>query len=397
MVFDRTFDMDTLSEINPLHELRYVDPAGFKKIFNCTFLAIDMANGETVVLVTIYDITAKTELQERLQREERKRQEEMSSLFELIQVDPITFKAFQEDVEEEFNRIDGILSNNTMSHKEILVEVYQAVHAVKSNAVTLGLNNFGTKAHEVEAEIKKLRDREDEVPFDDMLHLTIEIERLMQEKESFKLIIDKINAFKVDGEKRKSNEDLFIESLSKATDKAATDMEKKIRFVASDIDPGAIEKGPRRVLKEVLMQLIRNSVVHGVELPDERRSKGKHETGTIQLSIKHIKNSIHVRLSDDGNGLNFDRIQEKALNMNLLKAEEASDRNQLLKIIFSPGFSTADDEEGMHAGRGIGLNLVRDRVRDANGTIKLQTESGKGTVFSIVFPAGNAEIMDKAS
>jgi len=397
MVFDRTFDVDTLSEINPLHELHYMDPAGFKKIFNCTFLTIDMASGETVVLVTIYDITAKTELQERLQREERKRQEEMSSLFELIQVDPVTFKAFQDDVEEEFNRIDSTLSNNAMSHKEILVEIYQSVHAVKSNAVTLGLNNFGTKAHEVEAEIKKLRDREDEVPFDDMLHLTIEIERLMQEKESFKLIIEKINAFKVDGEKRKSNEELFIESLSKTADKAAADMEKKIRFVAADIDPGVFEKGPRQVIKDVLMQLIRNSVVHGVEPPDERRSKGKHETGTIQLSIRYSDNNIHVRLGDDGNGLDFDRIREKALNMNLLNAEEADDRNQLLKIIFSPGFSTADDEEGMHAGRGIGLNLVRDRVRDANGTIKLQTESGKGTVFNIVFPMGNTETMDKAS
>jgi len=400
MIFDRTFDVETLNEINPLHELNYIDSSGFKKIFNCTFLTVDLAEGETVVLVTIYDVTAQTELKERLQREERKRQEEMSSLFELIQVEPATFKAFREDVEAEFDRIDKTLSDSGLSSKEVLVEIYQSIHAIKSNAVTLGLNNFGTKAHEVESEIKKLRDAEGEALFDDMLHLTIEIERLALEKESFKLILEKIDAFKLDGENRKSNENVFLESLTQAASKAATDMEKKVRFIAAEIDSEAIEKGPRRVMKEVLMQLIRNSVVHGVEPPDERVSKGKSETGTIRLSIKHSDNSIHVKLSDDGRGLDFGKIREKAVSMNLLNGEEAENKNQLLKTIFSPGFSTAENEEGMHAGRGIGLSLVQDRVRDVRGTIKLQTELDKGTVFNIFFPmetAEDGEIMDKAS
>ena len=399
MVFDRAFDHATLSEINPLHELQYLSPRSSKKIFNCTFLTVERGKEEPVVLVTVYDITAQVELQERLQKEERKRQEEMSSLFELIQVDPATFKAFQEDVEHEFDRIDDILGNSSLSNHEILVEVYQSVHAIKSNAVTLGLNNFGTKVHEVESEIKKLRNSEEEIPFDDMLHLTIEIERLVQEKESFKTIIDKINAFKAEAGGHKSNEDLLLESLGKAADKAAADMGKKIRFVAADIDLKALEEGPRHVMKEVLMQLIRNSVTHGVEPPDERLSLGKSEAGTIRLSIKQSEGKIHVRLSDDGRGLDFDKIGRKAVSTNLLTAEDATDKNQLLKVIFSPGFSTADDEDGMHAGRGIGLNLVRDRVRDARGTIKLQTEAGKGTVFNIFFPLENenAEAMNKAS
>jgi len=85
------------------------------------------------------------------------------------------------------------------------------------------------------------------------------------------------------------------------------------------------------------------------------------------------------------------------LRMKLIGEDEVGNKNQLLKAMFSPGFSTAEDEEGIHAGRGIGLNLVRDRVRDAKGTIKLQTEFGKGTVFNIVFPMGDAEAMGKAS
>jgi len=173
-------------------------------------------------------------------------------------------------------------------------------------------------------------------------------------------------------------------------------MGKKVKFVASQIDSVALEKGPRRVIKEVLMQLIRNSVVHGVESPDERVAKGKKETGTIQLSIKTDGKIIQVKLIDDGRGLDFKKISEKALNMKMIKKEDAANKGALLQAIFAPGFSTAETE-GVHAGRGIGLNLVRDRVRDAKGTIKLQTEWGKGTVFNIFLPLENNEAANKAS
>ncbi|MCL2190474.1 MAG: ATP-binding protein [Treponema sp.] len=397
MVFDRAFDQTTLQEINPLNELRYVDSSGVRKIFQCEFSTVDVGKGETFILATIYDITVNTELQERLQREERKRQEEMSNLFELLQANPVTFKTFQEDVKDEFSRVDDSLGNSNMSNHEILVEVYQSIHAIKSNAVTIGLRTFGSKVHEVESMIKKLRNIEGEIPFDEMLSLTIEIEKLVQENEGFSVMLEKINAFKSgSGIRVKSREATFLESLINTATKVATDTEKKVRFVASDVDPEALEKGPRRVMKEVLMQLVRNSVVHGVEGPEERVSRGKNETGTIRLSIRQTGDNIHIRLGDDGNGIDFDKVREKAVGLNMIKEDDVADKNRLLNAIFSPGFSTADDE-GMHAGRGIGLNLVRDWVRNANGTIKLQTESGKGTVFNIILPAGNAETMDKAS
>jgi len=389
MVFDGTFNAETLCEINPLHELRYVTPSGKGKIFHCEFLAVEMEQEETVVLATIYDVTAKTELQERLEKEKRKRHDEMSNLFELLQVDHSMFEAFQEDMEHEFGRIDDILADSSMSSQAILVSVYQSIHSIKSNAVTLGLSTFGARVHEVETRIKKLRDCEDEVPFDDMLSLTFEIEKLAKEKEGFGLIIGKINAFKAKEEERKSSEAILIESLHKTADRAAADMEKKVRFVAADIDPEAVEKGPRQAMKEVLMQLVRNSVAHGIESPADRLDCGKKETGIIRLSIKAKGQNIHVKLGDDGRGLDYKKIAEKALQKNIIKAEDAQNKEALFKALFSPGFSTAS-AENVHAGRGIGLNLVQDRVRAAKGSLTVQTELGKGAVFNIVFPANRA-------
>jgi two-component system chemotaxis sensor kinase CheA len=389
MVFDRVFDQSTLEDINPLTELHYVSTnTGDQKIFHVEFITVERGKGEVFVLVAIYDVTAKVELQKRLEEEEGRRQEEMRAIFELIQVDPNVFGDFLEDAEYEFGRIDETLKNDKLDAHEALVEVYQAVHAIKSNAVILGLNTFGNKVHELESKIKKLREKESEVSFDEMLHLTVELERLSKEKDGFKTIIDRINSFKVGGGQRQS-EYVLIESLTKTTNKAAEDMGKKVKFVASDVDPAAVENGPRRVMKEVLMQLIRNSVVHGIESPEERLAQGKNETGVVRLSIKTDGKVIQVKLLDDGRGLDFKKISAKAINLNMIKAEEANNRNLLLNAIFAPGFSTAETE-GVHAGRGIGLNLVKDRVRDAKGTIKLQTESGKGTVFSILLPAEGA-------
>jgi two-component system chemotaxis sensor kinase CheA len=189
---------------------------------------------------------------------------------------------------------------------------------------------------------------------------------------------------------------VLVETLTKACEKAATALKKKVRFVIEDIDGVVLESGPRRVIKEVLTQLVRNSVYHGIEEPDEREAAGKDREGTVRLAIKCENNMIHLKLSDDGKGLNYAKIREKALKLKLLKNEsDANDKNHLLQVIFSPGFSTAETAD-LHAGRGIGLNLVKDRIRDLHGSIKISSENGRGTTFNIYIPL-EAKAVEKAS
>ncbi len=97
--------------------------------------------------------------------------------------------------------------------------------------------------------------------------------------------------------------------------------------------------------------------------------------------------TIGINLSDDGKGLDFDAIREKAQSMKLINdPEQLKDKNVLTRVLFSPGFSTAGEAD-MHAGRGVGLSLVRDRLKELKGAVKLLTEPGKGTTFKIVLPA----------
>ena len=386
MIFTHAYDEDILKDINPLDEFNYVDrDSNSRKVFHCDFTTVERGGGEVFVLVTVNDITIRTELQKRLHEEEAKRQEEMQSIFELIQVDAGAFSNFLEDVEYEFNRIDKAQKNDALSTHEVLVDIYQSVHAIKSNAVILGLNTFGNKVHNLESKIKVMREQK-EIPFSDMLGLTVDIENLFQDKEGFKTTTEKIRSLLKNSEDTEPKEDFFINSLTKTADQAATGMGKKVKFVIGTIEAGAIEKGPSRIMKETIMQLIRNSVAHGIEMPEERLAKGKNETGKINLSIKLLEGRIHIKLSDDGKGLDLNKIREKALKLKLIKKEDADNKDILTKVLFMPGFSTAETE-GMHAGRGVGLNLVRSRIREANGTIKLQSEPGKGTIFNIFIPA----------
>jgi chemotaxis protein histidine kinase CheA len=119
-------------------------------------------------------------------------------------------------------------------------------------------------------------------------------------------------------------------------------------------------------------------------MPEEREQLGKDQ-GNIRLSITKEDDQIHMKLSDNGRGLNFDKIREKALNLKLISKEDAEHKKNLLQVIFSPGFSTADTTD-LNAGRGIGLNLVRERLKELHGSIKISSEPGKFTCFDLFIP-----------
>jgi two-component system chemotaxis sensor kinase CheA len=397
MILNRAFDAAMLEEINPIDEFVYVNERqNTKKTLRSSFAVVDRGQNH-YILGTLEDITAEKLLKQQLEEEESKREGEMRAFFQVIHVDPKVFSDFIEDTDYEFNRINVILKDQELSAREAMVNIYQSVHAIKSNALILGLENFSDKLHTLESGIKDLRDG-DEISFEDVLHITVELEKIMKETDKFREIIDRLRSFNAGiGGNRRQDRYVLVETLSKACEKAAQALNKKAQFIVEDLDGIVLEHGPRRVIKEVLTQLVRNAVYHGLEDPEERTKLGKNAEGKVQLSIKYGGNEVHIKLSDDGKGLDFDKIRRKAEDLHLLQdILEAENESQLSQVIFAPGFSTANTAD-MHAGRGIGLNLVQERVQDLHGSIKLQSEPGKGTVFNIYIPLELKSNVDKAS
>ncbi|MDR1256191.1 MAG: hypothetical protein LBJ86_00395 [Spirochaetaceae bacterium] len=385
MVRTRRFDAEMLEDINPLQELTY-KPAGsgVVKILKCNFTPIDHDSGGTLIMGNIEDITVKVELQKKLVQEEAKRHEEMSALFEMLQIDRSVFNDFIEDIEYEFDTINDILKNSRVSSKDALTAIFQSIHSIKANSIIIGLNSYSRKIHDIETRIKQLQEKPD-VIFDDILALTVRIEEIMKAKDEFKASIEKIKSFSSD-ESKKSAADILSESLERAASRTAANLGKKVILDTSGIDGEALNHAPRRVVKEALLQFVRNSVFHGIERPEERVRAGKKEDGLITVSLKFEGGNIHIKFQDDGRGLDFEKIKERARKMHIIKKTDGiEDNDRVFQAIFMPGFSTAESA-GMYAGRGIGLNLVRSRIKELNGAIKTQTEAGKGTTFHIFLP-----------
>lgn len=388
MVISGSMKQKKIDNMNPLNEFSYTNPETKEvKTLRCGFARIKRENYTVFVLGTAEDVTAEAKLKKRLKDEEKIRHEEMRALFEIVNIDPSILGSFLPDAEYNFNKILELLRDDKRSSRDVFVDIYQLVHATKSDAAIIGLGFFADKLHELENEIKTIT-RKDKIDFSEMLKFTVNTERVLQEKDKIIETIAKLNT------ERKievgENKDVFllVESLKRAAVRVAGDTNKEIIFESEAIDNEALSKVPRRELKDALVQVVRNAVYHGIETPDERVLCGKTKEGHITLSITAEDGMLHAALSDDGRGLDFAKIRGKALQKGLITAEEAADNKKVLGVIFAPEFSTAESED-IHAGRGIGLNLVRDRVKDLGGSLKVNSKHEKGTTFHIYIPLGN--------
>lgn len=147
----------------------------------------------------------------------------------------------------------------------------------------------------------------------------------------------------------------------------------------TELDKGLIER-----IADPLVHLVRNSIDHGLEMPDVRAQAGKDETGTITLAASHQGGHIVIEVSDDGRGLNRDRILAKAHERCLAVPENPTDA-QVWDLIFQPGFSTAEQVTDL-SGRGVGMDVVRRNIQALGGEVQLESATGQGTRVVIRLP-----------
>jgi two-component system chemotaxis sensor kinase CheA len=164
---------------------------------------------------------------------------------------------------------------------------------------------------------------------------------------------------------------------------AARHLGKEVEFLIEETDVG-IEKSLADIIGDPLLHLVRNAITHGIETPDERRAAGKDPTGRVSLAASNRSGRIHILVSDDGRGIDLDRVIAAAAEQGISSSGLSED--QCLRLIFRPGFSTLREVSDL-AGRGIGLDVV-DRAMDvAGGEVRVATEQGKGTTFAMIIPA----------
>ena len=157
-------------------------------------------------------------------------------------------------------------------------------------------------------------------------------------------------------------------------------VELVIEGEAVEIDKVLLEE-----ITDPLLHLVRNAADHGIESPQERIASGKPASGTVRLSAAREGNEAVIRVTDDGAGIDLDRVLEKALARGVIRRRDGLTREQILDLIFLPGFSTSATISDI-SGRGVGLDVVRTNVRRLKGTIDVESTPGEGTTFIIRLP-----------
>ncbi len=163
----------------------------------------------------------------------------------------------------------------------------------------------------------------------------------------------------------------------------AAKLGKKVDFIthgsATELDKGLIER-----IIDPLTHLVRNSIDHGIEVPEVRRASGKAEVGKLSLSASHQGGNIIIEVSDDGAGLNRDKILAKARQQGISLPEDMSD-NDIWQLIFAPGFSTAETITDI-SGRGVGMDVVKRNITAMGGVVDIRSLKGFGTTISVSLP-----------
>ncbi|MDN0038800.1 chemotaxis protein CheA [Bacillus aerophilus] len=164
------------------------------------------------------------------------------------------------------------------------------------------------------------------------------------------------------------------------------ELNKKIELIIE----GAETELDRTVIDEIgdpLLHLLRNSLDHGIESPEERVKKGKPEKGTVLLKAYHSGNHVFIEVEDDGGGINRKKVLEKALERGVITEREAEtlEDHQIDSLIFAAGFSTADTISDI-SGRGVGLDVVKNKLESLGGSVSINSTEGQGSLFSIQLP-----------
>ncbi|MCR5251177.1 MAG: chemotaxis protein CheA [Lachnospiraceae bacterium] len=181
-----------------------------------------------------------------------------------------------------------------------------------------------------------------------------------------------------------------IESVVSKFPRMIRDISKSLNKPMELFMSGEETELDRTVVDEIgdpLMHMLRNSADHGLEMPEERIAKGKPESGSIFLDAYQDGNNVVIEVRDDGNGIDTDRVRQKAIERGIMTEEQAyaADDSEIINLLFMPSFSTAKQVSDL-SGRGVGLDVVKSKIEALSGEVDVKTKLGEGTTFTIRLP-----------
>lgn len=340
------------------------------------------------LLVTVQDISERIALEEKLKTERLRSQKEFAMLLTAFDTDPAMLRQFVTRAESSLLEINDLLRSTSTAHGEraiiqVIDEAFRRIHALKGDAAMLGLDTLAAQAHQFENDLQRIKQSGGVTGNmgDALLALPMPLEDLLGKIAALKSIM---------GRKREDGAARPAESVSDVLTQlaktVATDCGKRVE---ASVDMGKHSDLPSRardLVREIAVQLIRNAVAHGIETTPSRLGSGKSAEGKIEVTLVRNETDWCLSVRDDGAGLSAARVRQKLLDKGWYTADQLTSFNeqQIVAHIFKPGFSTADGTS-LHAGRGVGLDVVQANVQRLGARLLLTSTPGQFTEFKVRF------------
>lgn len=402
LLFDASRKERTVLSVNPLTdiEVNFPNPAGgfITRYLGFSFRRILVDGKVDRLFVALRDVTKQVELETQLREAEKTKDREMQVLLSIVHVPQEELETFVKLATEELETINATLRaedfaaaggrNDVLRGR--LQTVYRSVHNLKGNAALLQLNYFQRAAHEFESKIKDLLSRKT-LTGDDFLAIVIAQAALRGDLNDLQNLRGKLGSLNVvaSAPQQQAPASVLAEQLRQLVQTAAADLDKSARLTVDEFALHAFAHGRTDLIRDVLVQLTRNAVSHGIESAEIRQAAGKPDTA--QLSIYALPapspGILGLAVRDDGRGLDLERIRQRAEKTGLLLPGQPADTEQLIHCIFESGFSTCEEAD-LHSGRGVGMDIVKSKfVESAGGCIEVLSEIGRFCEFRLYMPS----------
>jgi len=343
-------------------------------------------------LVTIRDVSRAVRISREIKLSRTESDLKINTVMSLIQFEKDLIEEFLEDTVDSMKTLVNYLKSEADSHSACQTKlelIYGIAHQIKGDASMLNLDVISGAVHEFESSLASLNccDNLTNAHFKELRQSVKIIVNALKEVNT---IFDKLRegGWNESVKEDKENKNNLVRQLNYLIKKIALDNHKHVVLVTEGDLDNSIPAEYNKIIGKLLTQLTRNAIVHGIEDIDTRLICRKTPYGCIHVFTQHENGKFILRVRDDGAGINLRTVKKAALISGLFPEENIPSWNseQTINALFKPGFSTAK-ELTEHAGRGIGLDVIKSAILKYDGKVSVDTAEGKFTEFLLEFPA----------
>lgn len=415
ILFSQRVNASLVKDLNPLDqvEVNFTNEGAVLNLryFSFQFSRVQESKDVQSLLVTVKDISEQVQLAGRLKAANEKASREIDMLLTIIHLDSINLANFLQSTGDGLDDVNVILKSPAKPGEKLedkLIPISRVIHKLKGDSTAIGLDFLVDKFHRFEAEINTLKERT-KLKGEDFLPLVVALKQLISDFLVIEKLTEKMGAMDTlapisrygqvaiannkPWQHPAADDSRWVQPLRTLVATVARDCEKQANLDLSKFDPKLLSRSQEESVRDIVIQTLRNAVTHGLENPAERERAGKPREGRLQVELSRNGAGLSLKIRDDGKGIDLQQIKEAAAAKGVATREQLDkmERNKLIALLFTPGFSTID-KAGLHAGQGVGMDLVKSRIKAMKGRIKLCSQKGAYTEFQYIFAPETAAI-----